>query len=76
MFDFSCVMYIAVKNKMTFPTAKQRTKLTSDIFKQCLSSTRISIDIQVLQNYFKVACCLEVRVFILKVVNWFSYSEI
>ena len=68
-------MYFGVKDKMTLPTAKQRTKLTSDIFKQCLSSGRIAIDIQVLQNYFIVACCLEVQVFIVKVVNWFSYSE-
>lgn len=68
-------MYFGVKDKMTFPTSKQRTKLTSDVFKQCLSSRRISIDIQVLQNYFIVACCLEVHVFIVKVVNRFSYSE-
>ena len=47
-----CFMYFDVKDKMTFPTAKQRTKLTRDIFKQCLSSRRISIDIQVLQNLF------------------------
>ena len=61
-------MYFDVKDKMTFPTAGRRTKPTSDIFKQCLSSRRISIDIQALQNYFIVAWCIEVRDFIVKVV--------